>query len=107
MKNKRTLLLIALCAGMAATAAAREDASASTAIPGKRQQIHWFTAARATETENDLRPVEGLSRRAWTTTAGWHAGASAFPDAETCSWHMDLISIGHKSQPATTLIREQ
>jgi hypothetical protein len=37
--------------------------------------------------------VENVSPRAWTTMAGWHPGASAFPDATTHEPQMALVSV--------------
>ena len=36
--------------------------------------------------KNEPTRIYHLSTRAWTTTVGWHPGASAFPDAITHEW---------------------
>jgi hypothetical protein len=97
MKYQRTVLWIALGAGLAMTRpAAAADPSASTALPKGKPEIHWFAPARPAEINRDLRPTEGLSRRAWTTAVGWHPAASDFPAPETHSPRMDLFWIGHE-----------
>lgn len=50
----------------------------------------------ATNNENKVEHIEGLSTRAWTTTVGWHPGESAFPTAMTHESKLVLISFGHK-----------
>ena len=46
----------------------------------------------APEFDNQTRPIEGMSTRAWTTIAGWHPGQSAFPNGRYPGAHSNLIS---------------
>jgi len=108
MRCQQTVLGIALCASLTVTRPATAAPSASTTLPAEKQKIHWFTPVRPTEVNNDLKPVEGISRRAWTTTAGWHPGVSDFPDTEMYSSRMNLFWVGHQPwQHATHSIGEQ
>jgi hypothetical protein len=101
-KYQRTFLSFALLAGLLVSRPSRAGPSASTSASPGKQKIHWLTPARTMETGDDLQRVEGLSLRAWTTTAGWHPGASIFPDAETGGSRMCLFWVGHKPWPHMT-----
>jgi hypothetical protein len=47
----------------------------------------------APEFDDQPRPIEGMSTRAWTTIAGWHPGESAFPNGRYPGAHSNLISL--------------
>ena len=105
MRYRQTFLLIAL---FAAGSAMAQEASTSTHVstaftaPAKTSKVHWFTSASATKTQDDLRPIEGLSPQAWATAVGWSPGVSAFPDAENYSWQLHLVSFGHQPWASAT-----
>lgn len=107
MKYLRTALWIVLGASLTMLQPASAGPSASTTLPAEKQKIHWLTPARPPEINSDLKPVEGLSRRAWTTTTGWHPGVSDFPDSVTYSPGMCLFWLGHEPwQHATHSVGE-
>ena len=56
--------------------------------------LHLVNPFAPTEPRSEYRNTAGLSTRAWTTTAGWSPGRSAFPDAVTHEPTMNLISFG-------------
>jgi hypothetical protein len=49
--------------------------------------------------KEEVRRVGDLSPRAWTTIAGWHPGASAFPDPITHEPGLNLFSVSRNPQP--------
>ena len=61
-----------------------------------KPEIYRLTPARTIGTTNEMGQVGGFSVRAWTTTVGWHPGVSAFPDADTYHFQLDLFGIGHE-----------
>jgi hypothetical protein len=96
MKYQGLLLMIGLfAAGQAAAQQHLTGTSVSKAVTGKHT-IHWLAPEPAVKTIYNSRYVGGLNTEAWTTQAGWYAGASAFPDAETYRTGMCLFWIGHE-----------
>jgi len=85
MKSRGILILFALfAAGLAGAQSQTNSTSASaTIIKVQEPKLHWLAPVTTTKTNNNLKSVEGLDSRAWTTVAGWHPGGSAFPAAET------------------------
>ena len=70
-------------AGQALAQSQTKATSASVPITVEKSKLHWLAPVTTTKTKENLKPVEGLDPRAWTTVAGWHPGESAFPAAET------------------------
>ena len=76
--------MIALFAAAQAIAQQTTNApSASATITAQKPKWHWFAPVETKPTKENMRPIEGLDPRAWTTIVGWHPGESAFPSAET------------------------
>jgi hypothetical protein len=96
MKRQRTLLMVALfAAGQAVAQDMLDSALASKATNARRPAVHWFAPAQSTGMQDEGKAVGGLSPRAWTTTAGWNPGMSAFPDARTSGPQACLFWTGH------------
>jgi hypothetical protein len=57
----------------------------------EKQKPLWLSPFKAVTAKQNLRPVEGLDPRAWTTVAGWQPGKSAFPTAETDQSKLCLV----------------
>jgi len=89
-------LIVWFVASQAVAQELATSSSRSLVPPARKSKIHWFTSTPAPDTRFDLRPVEGLSQQAWTTTVGWHPSVSAFPDAETYNSRMCLFWVGHE-----------
>ncbi len=98
MKWQRTLLLIALfAAGQAGAQPTAANTAASRTPNSAEQKLNPLapSGTKVVDTRAEWTRVGGLETRAWTTVAGWSPGKSAFPSAETHSWQLPLLSIGH------------
>ncbi len=104
MKIKRMIFLIALfAAGQVVAQQATNAPSTPAIVTVKQPKLHWLAPITMTNSTENLKPVEGLDPRAWTTVVGWHPGESAFATGETheggwCLFWIDLGSspeIGH------------
>ena len=51
----------------------------------------WLSPFTVVTAKQNLKPVEGLDPRAWTTVVGWQPGKSAFPTAETDQSKLCLV----------------
>jgi len=84
MKWQGTIFLTVLfAAGPAAAQPTTNAPPSATAITVQKPEFHWFAQSKTKRTRENLRPIEGMDTRAWTTVVGWHPGESAFPSAET------------------------
>ncbi|MGA9451047.1 MAG: hypothetical protein WBW41_06845 [Verrucomicrobiia bacterium] len=84
MKLKRTIFLMTLFAACQAIAQQATNApSKFVTVTVEKPKFHWLAPAEAKKAKENLRPVEGLDPRAWTTAVGWHPGESAFATGET------------------------
>ena len=90
MKMKRTLFLIVMFAAfVGATQQPAGDPSASVdETPGLLQII------APVQSQDDIRRINGLSTRSWTTVVGWRPGASAFPSEAAHEPGLYLFSLG-------------
>lgn len=51
------------------------------------------------EPKVEVERVGGESSRAWSSVAGWHPGASGFPNPITHESRLNLISVSRKARP--------
>jgi hypothetical protein len=94
VKLQGAVFLMALfAAGQAIAQQTTNGPPFTTTITVQKTQWHWFAPTETKRTRANLKPVEGLDRRAWTTVVGWHPGRSAFPGAETSEgWDLFWVS---------------
>ena len=57
----------------------------------EKPKLLWLSPSTAVTAKRNLKPVEGLDPRAWTTVVGWKSGKSAFPTAETDQSKLCLV----------------
>ncbi len=74
---------------------------ASAPIMVEKLKLHWFAPVKTTKTKENLKPVEGLDPRAWTTVVGWHPGESAFATGETQRSKLCLFWVDVEPSPKT------
>ena len=97
MKIQGLLLLAVLLAVGQASAQSQTNAPpASAIITVQKPKFHWLAPPTMTNSTKNLKPVEGLEPRAWTTVVGWHPGESAFVTGETHEggWCLFWIDLG-------------
>ena len=97
MKLQAALLLVVLLAAGRAGAQSQTNAtSASATVTVKPPKLHWLAPITMTNSTQNLKPVEGLDPRAWTTVVGWHPGESAFATGETREggWALFWVALG-------------
>ncbi len=70
-------------AGRAGAQSQTNATSAFAPITAEKLRLHWGAPLTTTKTKENLKPVEGLDPRAWTTVVGWRQVDSDFPAAET------------------------
>ena len=82
--------------------------TAAQQAEARRPKKFWLVPLNALKAVNPLAPtdakeapatVAGESPRAWTTTVGWHPGASAFPDPTTHESKLSLITVSGARKP--------
>jgi hypothetical protein len=99
MKTYATLLAIGSLIVFQATAAPHPENSSASDMTAERG-IHVFTPltppAQTMEDKNKIEHYGNMSSQPWTKIAGWHPGASQFPDAKTHESKLILIWIGHE-----------
>ena len=84
MKLRGVLILFALLAAGQAGAQSQTNATAASApITVEKLKLHWGAPVKTPKTKGNLKPVEGLDPRAWTTVVGWHQVEPDFPAAES------------------------
>ena len=103
MKLRGVLILFALLAASQAGAQSQTNSTSASATVIKVQEpkLHWLGPVTTTTTNNNLKRVEGLDSRAWTTVAGWHPGESAFPAVETHRSKLSLFRMDFEPWPIT------
>lgn len=102
MKIKRTIFLIALFAAYQAIAQQPTNAPpVSAAITVQKPKLHWLAPTEMKKAKENLKPVEGLDPRAWTTVVGWHPGESAFATGETHEGGWCLFWVDIEPSPIT------
>jgi hypothetical protein len=94
MKLQGAVFLIALFAACQAVAQQPTNApSASATFTAQKPRFHWLAPIQKAKARENLKPIEGLDPRAWTTVVGWHPGESAFPNSETSEgWDLFWVS---------------
>jgi len=98
MKQQGVTLLIALFVACQAFAQQTTNApSTSATVTAQKPKVHWFAPVQTTNSVENLKPIDGLDTRAWTTVVGWHPGESAFATGErhepgVCFFWIDLGS---------------
>jgi hypothetical protein len=94
MKLGGILILFALfAAGQAGAQSLANAPSGSATITVAKPTLHWFAPVTTTKPEVDLKPVEGLDPRAWTTVAGGYPDESVFVTAETHRSKLRFLSM--------------
>jgi hypothetical protein len=102
MKKERTLFLVVLFAAcqavaqqqtqspgvpltsqISAASASRTNAPASAVFAAPKPKFHLFGPSTSAQPQKNLRLIEGLDPRAWTTVAETRTSRSAFPSGET------------------------
>jgi hypothetical protein len=101
MKLQGALLLVTLLAMGHAGAQSQTNAtaSASATITVQKPKLHWLPPVTMTNSTENLKPVEGLDPRAWTTVVGWYPGESAFATGETHRSKLVLFWVDVEPEP--------
>lgn len=88
-------------AGQAGAQSQTNATSASTPITVEKLKLHWFAPVKTSKTKENLKPVEGLDPRAWTTVVGWHQVESGSPAAESHCSKLCLFWVDIEPSPKT------
>jgi hypothetical protein len=100
MKRQGVTLLIALFVACQAVAQQTTNApSTSATVTAQKPKVHWFAPVQTTNSVENLKPVDGLDPRAWSTVVGWHPGQSAFATGERHEGRLCLFWIDLGSPP--------
>ena len=94
MKLRGVLILFALfAAGQAGAQSHTNATAASPLITVEKVKLHWGAPVKTPKPKENLKPVEGLDPRAWTTVVGWRQVESDFPAAESHRSRLCLFSV--------------
>lgn len=88
-------------AGQVSAQSQTNATSASAPITVEKLKLHWLAPLRTTKTKENLKLVEGLDRRAWTTVVGWYQVKSDSPAAESHRSKLCLFWVDIERLPQT------
>jgi len=110
MKRQGAVFWVALFAASQAFAQQATNApSKSVTVTVEKPKFHWLAPPEPKKSKENLRPVEGLDRRAWTTVVGWHPGESDFLTGENHEggWCLFWVDLGPSTVTRSVRFHDQ